>query len=223
MGKQRLRSLLVGLADARALAAEARLALATGSDPLAAKRAGREGSPPIAAAKSVTFKEAAETFLNSRIQTRNKKHNKQWRATLETYAYPAIGPLPVSEVDRAAVLKVLDPIWKAKNPTARKVRGRIEAVLDAAAVRGQRGEENPARILSLRPVLGSKRPKTVHHASLPYKQLPAFMKALRKRPGIAARDSGTAILTAAQHGGSPVPNEIPRGRRNGCGLCRRIG
>ena len=67
------------------------------------------------------------------------------------------------------------------------MRGQIEAVLDAAAVRGQRGEENPARILSLRPVLGSKRPKVVHHASLPYKQLPAFMKALRKRPGIAAR------------------------------------
>ena len=99
-------------------------------------------------------------------------------------------PPVVSEVDRAAVLKVLDPIWKAKNRTARKVRGRIEAVLDAAAVRGQRGEENPARILSLRPVLGSKRPKVVHHASLPYKQLPACHEGAAEAPGDRRADLG---------------------------------
>jgi integrase len=195
MGLGSLRA--VSLADARGIAANARSSLAKGDDPLAAKREGLKLAR-IEAAKGVTFREAAETFLNGRVQTRNKKHNKQWRSTLENYAYPKIGSLPVSEVDRTAVLSVLDPIWTTKNPTARKVRGRIEAVLDAAAVRGQRSEENPARILSLRPVLGRKRPKAKNHPALPYRELPAFMKELRKRPGIAARALEFTILTAAR-------------------------
>ena len=45
---------------------------------------------------------------------RNEKHAYQRLATLSTYAYPIIGALPVSAVDTAIVLKVLEPIWVKK-------------------------------------------------------------------------------------------------------------
>jgi hypothetical protein len=44
------------------------------------------------------------------------------------------------------VLKVLAPIWVERAETASRVRGRIEAILDAAKAAGHRdGAENPAR------------------------------------------------------------------------------
>jgi hypothetical protein len=64
--------------------------------------------------------------------------------TLETYAAP-LWAMPVDEVDTEAVIKVLLPILHEKSETASRLRGRIEAVLDAARVRGLRNGENPAR------------------------------------------------------------------------------
>jgi hypothetical protein len=55
-----------------------------------------------------------------------------------------LGELPVSEIDTGLVVQVLDPIWTEKPETASRVRGRIEAVLDAATVRGLRQGPNPA-------------------------------------------------------------------------------
>ncbi len=66
--------------------------------------------------------------------------------TLEVYAAP-LRAMPVDEVDTAAVLAVLQPIWSTKPETASRLRGRIEAVIDAARVSGHigRNEANPAR------------------------------------------------------------------------------
>jgi hypothetical protein len=58
---------------------------------------------------------------------------------------PILGDVPVAKIDRALVIRVLEPIWKTKTETASRVRGRIEAVLDWAAARDYRGGDNPAR------------------------------------------------------------------------------
>ena len=76
---------------------------------------------------------------------RNPKHIWQWGATLTTYANPIIGDLSLQVIDTALVLKVLEPIWPTKPETASRLRGRIEAVLDWATVRGYRKGDNPAR------------------------------------------------------------------------------
>jgi len=81
--------------------------------------------------------------------------------------------------------------FKDRNPeTASRVRGRIEAVLDWARVRGYRDGENPARwrghLDHLLPAKSKVR-KIEHHAALPYVQAGAFMAALRELPGINAR------------------------------------
>jgi integrase len=90
-----------------------------------------------------------------------------------------------------------------ESETASRVRGRIEAVLDWAAVRKLRSGDNPARWKGhLQHVLParSRLAKPQHHAALPYAEVPAFMAALRQRDGVAARALEFTILTAARTG-----------------------
>ncbi|MBV8165931.1 MAG: hypothetical protein JO021_03995, partial [Alphaproteobacteria bacterium] len=100
---------------------------------------------------------------------RNTKHRQQWRNTLATYVYPVLGELPVSSIDTALVMQVLDPIWNAKPETAVRVRGRIEAVLDAATVRRYREGPNPAQwkgaLAHLLPAR-AKVQRVVHHPAI---------------------------------------------------------
>jgi integrase len=100
-------------------------------------------------------------------------------------------------------MKVLEPIWTTKTETASRVRGRIESVLDWAAVRHYRAGENPARwkghLDHLLPAK-AKIQKAGHHAALPYDQIGEFMVALRRHGGTGARALEFAILTAARTG-----------------------
>ena len=137
----------VPLAKARILASEARAKLRSGADPIAARqteRAARVRAEVEAAER--TFKAAALSLVDSkRSGWRNAKHAAQWLATLEAHALPLIGDLPVAAVGTDEVLRVLRPIWERIPETASRVRQRMEAVLDAARVKGWRTGENPAR------------------------------------------------------------------------------
>jgi integrase len=108
----------------------------------------------------------------------------------------------VDEIETGDVLEVLKPIWTEKPETASRLRGRIERVLDAAKAHGLRSGENPARWRGHLDHLLPKPAKASrgHHAALPYCEVPAFMRALRERDGIAARALEFAILTAARTG-----------------------
>src|SRR5215470_16844755 len=102
---------LYSLQEARAKALDARRKRHEGIDPIEARRAER-ARQRLDAAKAVTFKQCAESYIAShRAGWRNDKHAAQWGATLAAYAYPAIGALPVQAVDTGLVLKVLEPIW----------------------------------------------------------------------------------------------------------------
>jgi integrase len=193
----------IGLADAREEARKARVTVRAGTDPIEAKRKKRVDTA-VAAAKSVTFKECALKYIAAHEGSwRNDKHRAQWKSTLSTYAYPTIGHLPVSEVDTALVVKIIEPIWHAKPETAGRVRGRIEKVLDWAKVSGFRSGENPARwkghIDKVLPK-GSKVKRVRHHPALPYADLPAFMLELRAREGQSARALEFTVLTAGRTG-----------------------
>jgi len=191
----------VSLAEARTAAAEARKLARVGIDPIERRKAAR-AQTALDAAKAITFKEAAGQFIAShKAGWRNAKHAAQWSATLATYAEPIIGALPVGAIDTGLVFKVLEPIWATKPETAGRVRGRLEAILDWARVRGYRAGENPARwrghLDSLLPARAKVR-KVEHHAALPYVELPAFMTSLRAREGNSARALEFAILTATR-------------------------
>jgi integrase len=192
----------VNLVEARKRASEHRLRRHDGIDPIEARRAERLQAR-LDAAKAVIFKECAENYIKAhRAGWRNVKHGAQWEATLATYAEP-IMKLSVQAIDTTLVLKCLESIWTTKPETAGRVRGRIEAILDWAKVRGYRTGENPARwrghLDKLLPARGKVR-KIEHHAALPYAELPGFLVALREQQGIAARALEFTILTAARTG-----------------------
>jgi integrase len=103
----------------------------------------------------------------------------------------------------ADVLKILTPIWNTKTETASRLRQRIEAVLDYAAVHGLRGNDNPARwkgvLDKVLPAPGKVAAKA-HHPALPYERVADFMAALHEREGMAARCLEFLILTACRSG-----------------------
>lgn len=183
----------ITLARARELAVEARRQKAEGLDPIAERRRLR-----VTQRACVTFKGAAESYIAAHAsEWKNAKHAAQWKATLASYAYPTFGDLPVSDVDITSVHKALEPIWTTKNETARRVRGRIEAVLDWAAAREYRQGDNPAQWKRLKTLLGRGR-QAKHHAALPYDELPEFMGDLQAEVGTAAVCLSFLILTAAR-------------------------
>lgn len=202
MGLGSLRA--VSLSRARDAARELRAQLkdpVNPVDPLQARREA-EKARQLDAAKSITFAEAAEAYIEAhRSSWSNPKHAQQWSNTIATYANPIFGSLPVNAIDTALVMKCLEPIWQTKQETASRLRGRIESVLDWATVRGFREGDNPARWRGhLDKLLAPRKKGQKHHAALDFKQLPTFMTDLRKREGFAARALEFAILTAARSG-----------------------
>jgi integrase len=90
-----------------------------------------------------------------------------------------------------------------KPETATQVRGRIEQVLDYAKVLGHRQGENPARWKGHLDHLLPPRAKVApvqHHRALHYRELPAFMEALRQQDVMAAKCLEFTILCACRSG-----------------------
>ena len=196
----------LSLAQARDVATIYRMKVKNGIDPLAQRQqvaAAAAAEQQAKEASSVSFKMAAATYIASNEGSwRNSKHRAQWASTLETYVYPIIGDVVVANINTPHVLTVLEPIWKAKPETAGRVRGRIEAVLDAAKVRGYREGENPARwrghldqILPARPRLSRG-----HHKAAPYGGVPEILRELRSHKAVGALALEFTVLTAARTG-----------------------
>ncbi len=194
----------VSLSKARAKRDKARAAVRSdGIDVVAEHR--RERAAQRADERHVIFRRSAETYIAAQERGEgawsNRKHALQWGSTLRRYVYPVIGDRPVGEIKRADIIAVLDPIWTAKPETARRVRGRIEAVIDWAIARGDRiDENNPARGGALLKGLAKQSKGAKPHAALPYSDIGAFMAELRGREGTAARALEFTILTAARTG-----------------------
>jgi integrase len=191
----------VGLQQARDRAVKARQQLLDGIDPLEARAADR-ATRELAAAKELSFEQAAHQYFDAHERKwRNAKHRAQFLSSLRDYAFPKIGRLSVGAIDTGLVLKCIEPIWQDKTETANRVRGRIEAVLGWATVRGYRTGDNPARwkghLAEVLPARSSiARPE--HHPALDYPKLPEFMAALALREGLAARALEFTILTASR-------------------------
>tara|TARA_R110000868_G_scaffold411742_1_gene708448 strand:+ start:197 stop:1423 length:1227 start_codon:yes stop_codon:yes gene_type:complete len=192
---------LISLQDARQKAQDARRLLLDGIDPIQQRKA-LKTAQALDGAKSITFADAALKYIDShKSGWKNAKHAAQWQSTLETYAFPVFGKLPVGTVDVGFVIRALEPIWSDKPETASRLRGRIESVLDWAKVRGYREGENPARwkgnLDHLLPARSKVR-KVKHHAALPYSEVADFLNKLRQQTGVAARAFEFAILTASR-------------------------
>lgn len=196
----------VGLSEARKLALDARQQVhhpTTPVDPVAVRRA-QVNERRLAKAREMTFEECATACIDAkRHEWKNPKHIAQWMSTLETYAYPFMGKLPVNSIDTDLVVKCLQPIWTTKTETAARLRGRIETVLAWATTSKYRQGDNPARwrghldTLLAKP---SKIAKVEHFSALAYQSVPSFMVELRAKEGLGVKALEFAILTAARSG-----------------------
>ncbi|KCZ85082.1 phage integrase [Hyphomonas adhaerens MHS-3] len=185
----------VSLAEARRRAEEARFMLASRPpqnprDVLAARS--KQADIP-------TFGTFAEEWLDANLDDfRNEKHRYQWRQSLSAYAKP-LWELQVNAVETAHVLQALKPIWNEKRETARRVRGRMEKVLDAAKAKGLRDGENPARWRGhLKALLPDQKKQVEHLAAMPFLKVPEFMLRLRTRDALSAKVLELLILTATR-------------------------
>jgi integrase len=182
------------LADAREAAAEARGLVAKGENPIEARRQKREAIRTT----GTDFGTFADALVDSLApQFRSQKHIDQWRMTLQVYA-ARLRPMHPRDIDTAAVLGVLKPLWQSRPETASRLRGRLERVLDAAKVEGLRSGENPARWRGHLDALLPKRQKLTrgHHKAMPYADLPAFAAKLATVQGMGALALRFLILTA---------------------------
>lgn len=190
----------VSLADAREAAFLARRQLRQGVDPLQHKRATRAVEKKVPR----TFRIVAQEYIKEhKAGWRNEKHADQWVATLKSYAYPVLGDVEVDAITLEHILRVLRPIWTEKSETASRIRGRMESILDYAAVHDWRSSENPARWRGyLSEVLPAKTKvaKVEHHAALPWKEMPGFWAKLLWKDTISARCLQFLVLTASRSG-----------------------
>jgi integrase len=185
----------VSLAMARQKAEEVRTILGRGGDPFT------EMQERVALRKKLTFGEAAEDTIDALRHTwRNEKSEAQWRMTLlENYAKPLCNRA-VDEIATEDIVRVLKPIWLEKAETARRLRARIEKVLDHAKVRGERTGDNPAKLKGHLDHILPKANKLQrgHHAAMLYKDVPNFMERLQEVKGISARALELTILCATR-------------------------
>jgi integrase len=168
-----------------------RRSIAQGIDPVAERRKERLVVP--------TFREAAKQVHEEHEKAwKNGKHQKQWIATLETYAFPKLGDRPVDEIEGPLIRDVLAPIWLSKPETARRVHQRIGSVLDWAYAKGLRATEAPLRSLSRG--LPRQPKKDGHFAAMSYADIPAFLEKLGERETVGRLAMEALILTASRSG-----------------------
>ena len=194
----------ISLHRARQKAQECRQQLYDGIDPLKHKRDQRAALSQQRTKQAPTFAECAADYIASHeVGWRGKRTSQLWVCSLRDYAHPALGHLLVNEITTESVLAVLKPLWRTKPETAIQVRGRLEQVLDYAKVLGHRSGENFARWRGHLDHLLPPRAKVApvqHHPALPYRELPAFMEALRQQDNTAAKCLEFTILRACRSG-----------------------
>ncbi len=180
------------------LAESMRKAHADGQDPADVLRAPIEPDQKTFEQCSIELIEAKKTGW------RNAKHAQQWINTLRDYAFPIIGNKSPKDVSLIDIKSILQPIWSNKTETATRLRQRIEAVLDYAAVHDLcDGTRNPARWKGvLNKVLPepSKVAEKSHHVAAPYEDVPKIMFELGLKTHISAHCLRFTILTAARSG-----------------------
>jgi integrase len=189
----------VDLREARERARQYRELVEQGIDPVDHRRS----EPGIAAAKTaMTFRKAALAYIDGKKSGWTASYAQQWVVHFEAYVFPEIGALPMQAVnDTDVVLKILEPIWETRTETAWRIRGRMEMVINWSKFRGYCTGENAARWkghLELQLARPGQIRSVRHHPALPYRDVPEFLKKLRKHRGMAAIALEFTLLNAGR-------------------------
>jgi integrase len=193
----------VSLKEARDKALAARKQVKDGVDPIDERRI-KKAQLAAEKAQFVTFSEATAAYLKSNEASwKSRKHRLYWESTLRRYAFDVLGKMPVRDIKREHVLRVLEPIWRSKTATATRIRQRIELVLGyAQALDWCEGPNAALWRNGLDKIL--PKPKSLyrakHFAALPYEKVGALVEQLQGHDSTAARALEFLILTASRTG-----------------------
>ena len=157
---------LTTLAEARELAWQYRKLARTGGDPSTL----RYRSPTVP-----TFEQATDAAIAARRGGWRDGGRSEaiWRASLQTYIFPAIGSVPVDQISTGDLARALLPIWHTKSETARKIRHRIGAVMSWVIAEGHRVDDPAGAALTA--ALPHSARNVQHHKSLPYSEVAAAL------------------------------------------------
>ena len=149
--------------------------------------------------RELTFRQAADDYLAAnRASWKSAKHRQQWENTLATHVHPIIGNLPIKTINRDMVVRVLQPIWHDKPETSRRIRMRIETIVDYAIARKVFNGDNPATLGPIKLLLGKQTDAVQHQEALPYERIHEFVRQLREHDGIGSEPLEWLILTATR-------------------------
>jgi integrase len=185
---------VVSTADAKSLVLEYRAMLLKGVNPREYHRSGRRHStaPPFAQC-------AADHLARVLPALKHPKSRQQAENGLRAYVLPVIGSMRVDEIRPPDVARCLEKIWLTHRETSRKVRSRIERILDAARAAGHVTGDNPATLAILESLLPQRPRRAVaHHKALPWPKLPGFIVKVVAKPTISAKALMWTILTAVR-------------------------
>lgn len=179
----------VTLPEARERAEDIRRAVERGDDP----RKPKEPPPSFSEASRVVIAELAPGW-------RGRDTEAHWTRSLLVYAKD-IADIPVDLVETEDVVGVVRPLWVSNPESGRKLRQRIESVLDAATVKGWRSGANPARLKGHLDKILPKQSKVVkHRRAIHYDNAPAAMRKIGASTSMSARAMEWTILTVAREG-----------------------
>jgi len=191
----------VSLAQARQYAMDGKRLVINGEDPIE-ERKKEQIKVQLKQALNFTFKEIAEACIAAKApEWKSAKHAQQWNNSLEAYAFPILGELPISDITTDLILRALEPIWITKAETASRIRQRIETIWDYGKARNYVSGENPARLRGHLDKILSKTAKVKrvrHFPALHYEDIGIFLQELRQRKGYSALALEFLILTAAR-------------------------
>lgn len=141
------------------------------ADARKAHQGAKEGPAQPVAASAPTFETVAKQWLKKHLPSlSNPKHRLQVENTLDEYAYPKLGSLPIDQIPRTLLVDVVQAIPRLggagddKVETAHRVAGRITAVFDYAQDAGIVPSHPAGRLTR---VLVARKVKTPMHSIPP--------------------------------------------------------
>ncbi|OQS41002.1 tyrosine-type recombinase/integrase [Chromobacterium haemolyticum] len=176
----------VSIAMAGKLAAEMRVQIANGIDPINSRKR----------VEKVTFEEGVR-LLHAKLSPgwKNDRHRKQWIRRMEMYIFPSVVGMGFDDITMDILEQALLKVWQEKPAVARALKSQTQLVYRWAKAE-KRAETNPVDGIEFRLAKQVKKPG--HHAAMAYSDVPAFVKKLQQTDHNVNRVLIFIILTASR-------------------------
>ena len=186
----------VSLAEARETAYEIVKKARMGDDPSRERR--NQRNEERLNGDVMTFAQAAQHVYDTQKlpTTRSPLKAQQWINVLKNHAFKVIGDRPVADIKSDEILKVLQPIWVKKAPTAERLLRCMRETFEWAMVAMHRTDPNPTE--GVRKALPKNNKEAKHFKALPYQKVPDLLQLLTIDRGVSAMALKFTVLTGVR-------------------------